>query len=251
MRASLIEGEGVSLAKFADRISSVDTTQSGLLAVHKGVVWENDEEFLRAIAEQTPFHVIPSTDGPVANVIDDDHTGLDRSHRSDSFDWHQDGAAKDRIPDFGLLYCVSKGSSDNITTAFTDTTTLLGNLTPEQRALAEERNFVYVGRHGERYPARPLVDRHPYTGEPVMHVGDRVELPVKPGGIPSLRRDTDLTTALLAAADASLVYDHKWQQGDAVVWDNHRLGHARVNHTGQPNLTRKLRRVWLTKNPQA
>src|SRR6185437_6378333 len=123
MSVKTIEGNSVAINEFVGRIEKIDTTQSGLLEVHRGVVWESDDVFLRRLAESTQFTVISSIhDGIVSTVKDQpDTTGLDRSHQSTNFGWHKDGLAKKQLPEICMLYCVDSGNRPDVITVFTDT----------------------------------------------------------------------------------------------------------------------------------
>lgn len=76
--------------------------------------------------------------------------------------------------------------------------------------------------HGEAY-LRPLVKRHPETGKKNLFVGRHAF------GIPGLSRDE--SRALLASLVETIVsaparvYQHQWQAGDTLLWDNRALLH--------------------------
>jgi alpha-ketoglutarate-dependent taurine dioxygenase len=89
---------------------------------------------------------------------------------------------------------------------------------------------------------RPLVDRHPRTGAPVLTAcemqTDRVA-----------ELDADASEALLAELYEALyapdhVYAHRWRPGDLLVWDNVALQHGRDDFPD--NEARTMRRVCLT-----
>jgi taurine dioxygenase len=77
------------------------------------------------------------------------------------------------------------------------------------------------------YPrtTRLLVHRHPVTAEPVLYVSwimidGFVELPED-------QSDALLDELLTYVADADHLYEHRWRNGDLVVWDNIQILHAR------------------------
>jgi taurine dioxygenase len=103
-----------------------------------------------------------------------------------------------------------------------------------------------LGRHRDRavdptYPraVHPLVVPHPVTGEPILYVNssqvDRVL------GL-SDDDSEELLSALFAAmyVDAN-IYEHHYEPGDLVVWDNLNVQHARP--TGEQGAVRTLRRM--------
>ncbi len=81
--------------------------------------------------------------------------------------------------------------------------------------------------NGEPLPPsrRPVVDRHPRTGEPVLTVSRRHTeriLDVTP------EESDALLEALYAVVyDAAYVYVHHWEHDDLVLWDNRAVQHAR------------------------
>ena len=86
---------------------------------------------------------------------------------------------------------------------------------------------------------RPLVIPHPSTGEPILYISEMQTARIE--GL--AREDSDaLLEQLFAALYApSNVYEHRWNQGDLVIWDNIALQHARCDLTGMS--PRVLQRV--------
>jgi alpha-ketoglutarate-dependent taurine dioxygenase len=85
----------------------------------------------------------------------------------------------------------------------------------------------------------PIVVPHPVTGEPCVYVNEMMTVEVL--GLD--RRDGDaLLDALFERLyDPANIYEHHWQTGDLVVWDNLVVQHARQRlHETKP---RTLRRV--------
>jgi taurine dioxygenase len=86
----------------------------------------------------------------------------------------------------------------------------------------------------------PVVYPHPRTGRPLLSVNEAQTLEIE-----GLDRDesealiAEITSFIYAAQN---VVEHRWEQGDLVVWDNLALQHGRPNveHSGP---TRTLRRV--------
>ena len=76
--------------------------------------------------------------------------------------------------------------------------------------------------HGEAY-LRPLVKVHPETGDKILVIGRHAF------GIPGLARDESraLLQSLLdhVVSDESRVYEHAYQPGDLLFWDNRALLH--------------------------
>lgn len=88
--------------------------------------------------------------------------------------------------------------------------------------------------HGEAY-LRPLVKTHPRTGVKNLFVGRHAF------GIPGLERkeSRELLKSLVdfVVSDATRVYQHQWQSGDTMIWDNRALLHrARPYDYDQPRV---------------
>ena len=69
---------------------------------------------------------------------------------------------------------------------------------------------------------RPLVKIHPETGRPNLVIGRHAY------GIEGLSAEASeklLTDLLEFSCQAPRVYQHQWQAGDAVLWDNRCLMH--------------------------
>jgi alpha-ketoglutarate-dependent taurine dioxygenase len=102
------------------------------------------------------------------------------------------------------------------------------SLAHSQRELGEETkdsNSEYVG-YGldvEDTPLRPLLKIHPETGRETLAVGRHAF------GIPGLSSEASakLLEDLIqfAVSDDHRTYQHRWQKGDVVVWDNRCLLH--------------------------
>lgn len=102
------------------------------------------------------------------------------------------------------------------------------SLAHSQRELGEETksdNSEYIG-YGldvKDIPLRPLVKTHPETGRKSLAVGRHAY------GIPGMSPEdsANLIQELIdfAVNDENRFYQHRWQQGDVVMWDNRCLLH--------------------------
>jgi taurine dioxygenase len=86
---------------------------------------------------------------------------------------------------------------------------------------------------------RPAIIPHPVTGEPILYVSE-----MQTARIGDL--DPEDSEALLTALFAELyapenVHEHRWRNGDLVIWDNLALQHSRPDLTGC--VPRRLQRV--------
>lgn len=85
----------------------------------------------------------------------------------------------------------------------------------------------------------PVVTRHPVTGRPALYVNRLMTTQVE-----GLERE-ESAAVLEALFDHQeqdrFVYEHAWQPGDLVIWDNRAVLHARTDF--DPTESRVLRRV--------
>ncbi len=102
------------------------------------------------------------------------------------------------------------------------------SLAHSQRLLGEETKsedseYIGYGLDVDDVPLRPIMKVHPETGTPSLALGRHAY------GIPGLEEEESarLIADLIqfAVADESRVYQHRWQTGDVVVWDNRCLMH--------------------------
>ena len=102
------------------------------------------------------------------------------------------------------------------------------SLAHSQRLLGEETKsedseYIGYGLDVDDVPLRPIMKVHPETGTPSLALGRHAY------GIPGLEEEESarLIADLIqfAVADESRVYQHRWQPGDVVVWDNRCLMH--------------------------
>jgi len=86
---------------------------------------------------------------------------------------------------------------------------------------------------------RPAITPHPVTGEPILYVSEMQTARIE--DLPPAESE-----ALLGALFAHLyapdnVHEHRWRNGDLVIWDNLALQHSRPDLTGCA--PRRLQRV--------
>jgi len=95
------------------------------------------------------------------------------------------------------------------------------------------------GFEGHEPPLRPLVKRHPVTGRRSLFIGRHAY------GIPGLgeRESEQLLAELLSfACRPPRVWNHRWQAGDVVIWDNRCVLHrARPFDPAQPRVMHHTR----------
>lgn len=71
-------------------------------------------QWIVANSERHGVTVVPSSDGPVAQVFEGGDT-RDLSRQTGAFGWHKDGLYHARLPQLVLLYCEDPGRADSDT----------------------------------------------------------------------------------------------------------------------------------------
>ena len=95
------------------------------------------------------------------------------------------------------------------------------------------------GYHGGEDPLRPLVKVHPDTGRTNLLIGRHAYGVV---GMDPDESEQFLDRLTDEACQGDRVYHHRWEVGDAVVWDNRRL-----MHRATPFDLTEPRRMWHTR----
>ena len=111
------------------------------------------------------------------------------------------------------------------------------NLNPTQRgtAIAQE---VPTWVH-------PVVRVHPATGRKALFVNRLMTVGIE--GMPQGESDELLNFLFDHAEQKHFIYEHVWQKGDVLMWDNRCSLHARTDF--DPNQRRVLRRITLKGEP--
>ncbi|MCZ6889579.1 MAG: TauD/TfdA family dioxygenase [Gammaproteobacteria bacterium] len=174
--------------------------------------------------------------------------------------WHMDGTFNPVPPKIGMLSAVSVPSRDG-QTGFADMRAAYdaldqptreriaglsayhSNLIGTTRVLPRRNQQDLAslvgdapedGHYGLGYradaPLRPLVKYHPVTGRPSLFVGRHAF------GVPGMTPEE--SERLLSRLDASAcrpprVYEHEWQIGDLIVFDNRRMLHRALPYDDQ------------------
>ncbi|WP_419924893.1 TauD/TfdA dioxygenase family protein [Candidatus Poriferisocius sp.] len=103
------------------------------------------------------------------------------------------------------------------------------------RRLTEEELDPAEPRH-----QHPIVFPNPHNGHDVLYVNDMQTCQIT--GLDRSDSDALLGELFEVLYQPDNIYEHHWQPGDVIVWDNIALQHARPNHGPTP---RTLRRVSL------
>jgi taurine dioxygenase len=107
-------------------------------------------------------------------------------------------------------------------------------------------NYVFTTRNrdAEADPTwpravHPLVLHHPVSGERCLFVNQTQADSIV--GLPASESEALLATVFEYLYDPANIYEHRWQPGDLVIWDNFALQHARPRNDS--SAVRTLRRV--------
>jgi taurine dioxygenase len=89
------------------------------------------------------------------------------------------------------------------------------------------------------HATHPLVLPHPHTGEPILFVNELLTDRVL--GLSDVDSEALMTVLLEHTYQVEHIYEHWWEIGDLVVWDNLAVQHGRRDQAAVPRRT--LRRV--------
>lgn len=152
-----------------------------------------------------------------------------------------------------LLYSVELPSTGG-NTLFADMYGAYDNLRPETRDRLDGKKALHI--HDYKRTDRPSADvdltkvgnyahpvfiTHPETCKKAVYVNRLMTARIE--GLPADESDALLEELFETAEDRALVYEHVWQPGDLVMWDNRCITHARTDFPG--NERRLLRRTTL------
>jgi alpha-ketoglutarate-dependent taurine dioxygenase len=156
--------------------------------------WHMDSTYMPVQAKGAVFtaHVVPDVGG---------ETGW--ADARDAFDKLSD-AIKEKVSDLSAYHSLYYSQAK------------LGH-TP-----GDESAYSGYGFHDQEPPLRPLVKVHPETGRPCLIIGRHAY------GIPGMDpAESELLLQKLEdfTCQPPRTYHHKWQPGDAVLWDNRCLLH--------------------------
>ena len=96
-------------------------------------------------------------------------------------------------------------------------------------------------REGVPSHTHPVVRTHPVTGRKALFVNRLMTARIE--GMDPDEGEALLTTLFDHQEQPQFIYDHKWQPGDMLIWDNRCVLHARTDF--DPGQRRRLRRVTL------
>ena len=164
--------------------------------------------------------------------------------------WHTDLAFQP-VPNAGALLNMVHRAEQGGMTAWLDTTRAYESLSDDlkQRLEGLEAQFefcadlggmrfrnpggVRVGTSAIKFPdysplARPIVTRHPRTGQVIMNVGPLNIRKIV--GMSQTDSDVLINELIDAVIQPQFIYEHDWGTNDIVLWDNYRMMHTAAGH---------------------
>jgi len=232
-----------SAPQLLDTLATLERGDNGLLACFNAAF--DVPSFVEAASKDDRFSLIESSDGQVSNVLHR-HDPSDRSARTDSFDFHNDGLYLAQPPDYCALYCLDPGNG-NIPTIFVDSRHVVQRLSSAGVSLQilSRLKQMYVDRRGVRHMYN-IVRSHPKLGHTVLQYYGEGELVASAlqscslEGNKDLQRIKDVVYRCISECNWNSLF---WEKGKFVVWDNYAFLHARL--TTKIDLRRHLARFWI------
>ena len=150
--------------------------------------------------------------------------------------------------------------SNTTSTSFIDSSLVYHQLPPELRERVAGHDALHVfptsdGDHGQHlrstgaggrpvnttmpYAVHPVVTPHPVTNEPILYVNEMMTDRIL--GFDDDESEELLTALIERTLAPANVYEHWWNVGDFVIWDNLAIQHGRADQEEVPRRT--LRRV--------
>ena len=137
-------------------------------------------------------------------------------------------------------------------TRFANGVSALARLSPETHArlrnmtavaaispIQSHREIAYSAPEQVPQQERPAIMAHPVTGESILYVTEMQTARI--GDLPPAESETFLQSLFATLYAPGNVHEHRWNNGDFVIWDNLALQHSRPDLTGC--VPRRLQRV--------
>jgi alpha-ketoglutarate-dependent taurine dioxygenase len=230
---------------FFKELSDFDLASSRLLCRKECVAFDPDR-FLELVYSSI-FEAVPSTDGNVS-IVKQGSDVNDLSASSADLDFHADGNYHHELPQIVGLYCVNPGLGRG-ETILSDGCAAFASITDERmRRVLCDTTIVYTSRHGTEHK-RPLIVRHPRTGELTPVVGSRIYQRQSFESraiehLPTFREMTEASYELFRRLDEHQAARIRWKPSEICFFDNYRYPHRRVGAGNDPD--RHLLRIWIT-----
>lgn len=183
-------------------------------------------------------------------------TPFDPEKRTGTQIWHFDKQllpAQEHIPHnpyVGIMHSIQTAYPGH-TTSFLDMHVAYTNMSAERRAWWATQMMWHLdpfdsfsgGRDTCRRVLHPLVSHHPFTGKPCLQLGPSYERSILQGMEAATLEEQEAQWAALVdeAILAGDVYDHVWEDGDLVLWDNSQTLHRSNPYDSSEHVRKALR----------
>ena len=157
-------------------------------------------------------------------------------------------------PDWGTMLYAMEVTDTGGHTLFADMCETLETLPADLRASIDGRRVLHTykyhpterldlgdGLEGQDRCWQPAVVTHPKSGRRALYVNELMTALIDGHSEEESRSILDALMTHVRSAD--VIYEHKWQKGDLVMWDNWCTMHARTDFP--PDQTRMLRRYTI------
>ncbi|GGC46492.1 taurine dioxygenase [Siccirubricoccus deserti] len=171
----------------------------------------------RLAALEAPLLARGSQLPPALRVMSEPRPGAAPSSAA----WHAD-KTHDAEPALACIVHSLAAAPVASSIGFADQRAALALLPPGLRRRAEELRAEH--RHSSRMAEHPVVRSHPVTGEAALFVNPAFTSRIL--NLPEAESDRLLVIMFAAATAASVSWQHDWQPGDLLLWDNRAVLHT-------------------------
>jgi taurine dioxygenase len=179
----------------------------------------------------------------ISNIVEN---GVPLGNPNDGFAWHTDLSFLETPTAYTFLYAIET-PPEGANTEFASAAVGYERLHPDERRRldAVQVRHSYEMLHATRRNARPLTEEekrrmpdvihplvrtHPDTSRRALYLGPNTSLPL---GMDEKEGVALIDRLMQHTIDPALVYAHRWEPGDLVVWDNHTVVHRATEYDRQ------------------
>ena len=212
-----------------------------------------DSEFLvfaRQLGDTTPSEFRRTNvsayrpDLPEILVLDTDYDpdGGTRHQKKRTEGWHSDPRVPGERDEIGMLLAID--ASHNVApTQWLDLRAAFASMSRLQQEYLSTLIGIHRNTHSDVHEIqefhRPLVSRHPVTGELSLDIHENTLWDIR--GVDKIEGQKIIDDLIEQVAIPEYIYTHTWDRNDVVIWDNLSLVHRRL---GPMTPDRALHRIY-------
>lgn len=206
------------------------------------------EDLLRFCADDSEKELLHWDFGPVMEMKADPNP-KNYLFSKEKVPYHWDGAFH-TVPSYLVFNCLEAPTANcGGETIFCNTEMIFDDASNQDKSLWRSLEVIYNTEKKAHYGGRiqvPMVQKHPHTQNEILRYSEAVKTKLNPVTIDV---KGNIKVDDLVAKMKNLIYDskyclqHKWQEGDLLVADNHALIHGR--NAFIKNCPRHLRRIQI------